>query len=116
MTTITIQKMLNLYDIKLEGHADYNQGNDIVCAGISALTYTLAQKANDMEAEEKGHVARMGLIPGTARITFVPTNKAEEEWKIALSTILEGYNLIAASYPDNLKVCNWVGEIKKQRC
>ena len=26
----------------LDGHADYNPGNDVVCAGISSLAYALA--------------------------------------------------------------------------
>ncbi|MGI5947729.1 MAG: ribosomal-processing cysteine protease Prp [Lachnospiraceae bacterium] len=116
MTTITVKKIKEVYDIKLEGHANYQPGNDIVCAGVSALTFALAQKAVDMEGEGKGVVAEKRLEPGNTRITFLPDKETEEEWKIALSTIVEGYNLIAAIHPANVKVINWVGEIKKERC
>ena len=116
MTTITIKKIKEVYDIKLEGHANYQPGTDIVCAGVSALTFALAQKAVDMEGEGKGAVAEKKLEPGNARITFLPNKEMNEEWNIALGTIVEGYNLIAAIYPENVKVFNWVGEIKKERC
>lgn len=29
------------YELRLEGHAEYNPGNDIVCAGASAIVYAL---------------------------------------------------------------------------
>lgn len=116
MITITTQKIKEVYDIRLEGHANYQPGNDVVCAAVSALTFTLAQKAVDMDAEGKGHIIERQIEPGDTRITFLPGKTAEEEWKIALSTIVEGYNLIRAAYPSNIKVDNRVGEIKKERC
>lgn len=116
MITITIQKIKEVYDIRLKGHANYQPGNDIVCAAVSALTFALAQKAVDMDAEEKGHIIERQIEPGDTRIAFLPGKTAEEEWKIALSTIVEGYNLIQAVHPSNVVVDNRVGEIKKERC
>ena len=49
------------YHLKAQGHADYakDKGDDIVCAGVSALFYTLANYleyigAEDIDANDEG--------------------------------------------------------------
>lgn len=51
MTTAKFKVRGNEFDIKISGHAGFNPGNDIVCAGQSTLVYTLIQC---MRAEHEG--------------------------------------------------------------
>lgn len=41
MIEITIQRGGGRYELRVKGHAGYNPGNDIVCAGCSAVVYSL---------------------------------------------------------------------------
>ena len=53
MTTVRIRIKKLTVEVSVKGHADYNPGNDIVCAGISTLSYTLL---NYLRQAEKEHL------------------------------------------------------------
>ena len=91
------------YEIKIKGHANHGKkGEDIVCAAVSALFYTLGKALVDS--------SDMLLEPpickdesGNAIISCKP--KPEYEGYIARSywTILEGFDFLAKSYEKNVK-------------
>lgn len=62
--TVNVSK--TLFSLNLDGHAGYNPGNDIVCAGVSALIETLISLIEDDEEisifEESGDVSIEGTI------------------------------------------------------
>lgn len=43
MIRVTAEQSDGIYRLVVEGHAGYNPGNDIVCAGVSAIVHTLAE-------------------------------------------------------------------------
>ena len=75
------------------GHAAYHPGNDIVCAGVSALVGALAQYA----ARHYRHV-RCRLEEGNA---FLAAGGGAEE---GFDMAVQGLAAIAASYPDYVRV------------
>lgn len=43
MIRVTAERRGGICRLVVEGHAGYNPGNDIVCAGVSAIVHTLAE-------------------------------------------------------------------------
>lgn len=82
-----------IYDEKsliliLEGHANYApKGQDIVCAGVSALAFTYANYLGRYEKFKKGMILRA-------------KSKKECEEKV-FRMIIGGLQLIAKDYPEN---------------
>lgn len=100
MTNIICEEDQGRYTIIVDGHSDYNPGNDIVCASCSILTYTLLNKLANMQTEvfdakeyEEGFVIS---VKGTS-----------ETWptvKTTIETIMLGYELLQEQYPANVSV------------
>ena len=83
------------HDLQLMGHACYNPGNDIVCASVSAITYTLMGYLNNSEADYTAH-----FDSGDCAITCERTRDTDTAIKMAVI----GYAQIAMSYPDNVTI------------
>lgn len=88
--------------IRITGHAQFNPGNDPVCAGVSALGYALVGTLNSMEGltfiknEVSDHIdVRIQPIQDTGR--RVAAN-------IVFETILIGLKMIQKGYPENIKI------------
>lgn len=87
------------YHLSATGHAEYEPGNDIVCASVSALFYTLANYleyigAEDLEGsdEEKDfHIDCKALFHDKAVHT-------------SFRMMVFGLQLLAEQYPDNVSV------------
>lgn len=77
--------------LTFSGHAGYSQGQDIVCAAVSILFFTLAKAA-----VQKG--GRAFFRSGEGKI-FVP-----EELERELSFVRSGISLLAEKYSDNVEV------------
>lgn len=83
--------------INIEGHAGFAElGQDIVCAGVSALALTLVrvlkEDYNILTQETVGHI----------NITF--SNKLDEKGKYFIKGIMFGLREIAKEYPDFVKL------------
>lgn len=84
--------------IKVLGHANYNSyGKDIVCAGISALAQTLIQSMEEL-TEDK---IEYSMKPGRIVIKFWSLS---DKGRCLLDSFFIGVNLIAETYPANVKV------------
>lgn len=87
------------YHLKAEGHADYKlKGDDIVCASVSTLFYTLANYLEQIGADD---------LVGTDEEDFLIECKAmfqDEAVHTAFRMTVFGLSLIQEQYPDNVSV------------
>lgn len=103
MITITYDRLE--LKVNIEGHANHDEmGKDIVCAGVSSLTYTLAMYAEKLNDNGKLYfepTIRLGA--GDTEIGVVVRGDYEHEARSVFDALCEGYNLIAKTYPDNVR-------------
>lgn len=75
--------------VEVSGHADYApKGQDIICASVSILLYTLAAALGD-------DVEDLKLDTGDSRVTWKCTKRTNQ----VASVINEGFRLLSQSYP-----------------
>ena len=91
-----IEVKYNDRKLVVEGHANYGeQGKDIVCAGVSAITQGGATALQD-----HGSNYRVGDAYLEINLAKEPSNHD----RIVLDTIISQIGLIARTYPKNVKV------------
>lgn len=90
-------------EFHLKGHADYNPGNDIVCASISALSYALLGALDNTKGLNKRNVH---IEPGRLDIEINPflLSKEQEIVDQIFKTILIGLLQIEKQYPEHIKI------------
>lgn len=101
---ITIKTNMKKYEVKISGHADFDEkGKDIVCAGISALFYTLYEVLyqNQVMLEPKSLKAIMNEGAGT--ISCKPKKEYEGNAQLMYMTVLTGFKMMADNYPEYVK-------------
>lgn len=96
----------NTYSLDITGHAEHGKkGEDIVCAAISTLFYTLGESlfvSRDMMAED----IVFSDEDGNGHISCKPKVKYEANVSLIYWTILNGFELVSKNYKNfiNLKV------------
>jgi uncharacterized protein YsxB (DUF464 family) len=102
MVRVEIKTAKDGFTATLKGHAEFNPGNDIVCAAISTLSGTLAAAC----ANVKGSHIYYNDLPGdqTIRVWGVTVWRQREEVKTILKTVLIGLKQIENEYPKNISV------------
>jgi len=99
MTTLRYLKDEHIHLLMLDGHANYGEaGADIVCAGISAISYTLMGYLENLKSE--GLWATYRADAGSVAIECLRHPKADAAFDMAII----GYAQIANKYPDNLSI------------
>ena len=95
---ITINCKINDEECKMKvnGHAGYNPGNDIVCAGVSAIVTMLAGYL--INRLDRTQLVKMELDNGNADIQV--TGDAVEIFEMATIGLMQ----IEKAYPKNVKV------------
>ena len=79
----------NLLSLLVFGHAGYSDpGKDIVCAGVSALTFTFINFMDELDPEGYERTVR----PGEVKIQFEKDGTVEK-------FILTGYRMMCDHYP-----------------
>jgi uncharacterized protein YsxB (DUF464 family) len=100
MTKVQIKRCPWKVEIRLKGHAQYNPGNDIVCAALSNTCYMLL---NYLLEEEPRVIESYQDDPGDFRIDINPVVESE-----SLNPILRmfeiGIKQIADNYPKNVSL------------
>ena len=89
----------NFHRVTVEGHANSGEpGHDLVCAGVSALAYTLA--ANVAHLADNGHVRieSMELSPGKAEISCKPRSGARATVGMVFQAVCVGFEILAKDY------------------
>ena len=100
---INITFYANSRKLVVEGHANHGEkGEDIVCAAISTLFYTLGEC---LVQSEKMLKSSPTFKDKEGKGVICCTPKKEYEGNIARTylTILTGMELVANNYPDNVK-------------
>ena len=101
---INIKFKPDTFTVDITGHAEHGiKGEDIVCAAISTLFYTLAEtlyEAKDMLSED----IVFSDEDGNGHLSCKP--KAEFEANISLIywTILKGFELVSKNYEKNVEM------------
>lgn len=88
---------IHVYNCRLEvkGHAGAGPcGEDLVCAGVSTLVYTLAESLQGMD----GFFCH--LEPGDAVLSCRPSGRAMAAFRFAKT----GLRLLAESFPENISI------------
>ncbi len=86
--------------VTVKGHAGAApKGNDIVCAAVSALTYTLA--ANALDLKDCGFTRRVmtRLDHGDSEIHVTPKRPWRGTTDLVFSSVCVGFRLLAENYP-----------------
>ena len=103
MITITY----NRHDLRVtvKGHSGFAEiGQDIVCSGVSSLTYTLAKFVSKLYEDGKLYFEPIfNIDEGNADIGITVRNTFEYEARLVFDAICEGYKLIAKAHPDNVE-------------
>lgn len=93
------------YEVKAKGHAGAGKyGQDIVCAAVSCLMQTLANKVE--EAARAGLVA-LGAVAhgeGWMRVEVTPTNESCDMVEAWVELVQDGLDALAESYPENVEL------------
>lgn len=84
--------------IQISGHANYaEEGKDIVCAGVTALTQTLVKSIEDL-TEDK---IEYDISPGRADIKY---RNLSGKAKTLVDSFFIGIFMIANEFPDYIRI------------
>ena len=84
--------------ITVSGHAGYAPaGQDIVCAGVSALTQTLIRSIEDRTTDK----IKYKISPGGGEILY---GNLTEKSRTLVDSFFIGILQIADEYPDNVRI------------
>lgn len=87
------------YALNITGHAGYSQaGNDIVCAGVSAIAFSLIAYVEEHRGEAE--YARTEYQSGSFLASVIGNEKMGAAFEMAAS----GIALIADKYPENAAI------------
>ena len=97
MIEIMTERVSNNYKVKISGHAMYSKGEDIVCAAVSALFYSLVAAA---ENDKKISMLKTSAKKGSGEVSFKGGSESRGAYKMAV----EGFTALARQYPDNINI------------
>ena len=104
MTEIRYQQTGEKVRISIVGHAAFNPGNDIVCAGVSAITFQLLGVLDQMDDQKLIYDQHVDVEDGFVIVQFSLVPEEFETWDIVWNVIRTGWQNIADEYPDNVIV------------
>lgn len=91
MTEITLRKDRGI-ELIVEGHAEFSDGDDIVCAAVSAITYALVYTFQSICSD-------IDISDGFVSIKCSDFNDFIEG---AISVAQYGYEALCENYPENV--------------
>lgn len=99
MTEITYRP--DEFGLSLTGHAGYSKaGQDIVCAGISALMYAVPASLRNREIR---YYLDLNEPDGYVSIKAYPEAEQRYPCTVVFDTVAEGLKLLSDNYPDNVR-------------
>ena len=101
-----IRAILNGTTLEIQGHAgSAPYGQDLVCAGVSALVYALAQRLTELDHQGAfEEMPRITLSSGSAQISVLATRKYQREVAEDFHLIHSGLMLLQNHYPQCIAV------------
>ena len=102
MTNITVEKNGDRHILHIEGHAGYGtHGNDIVCAAVSILGYTLLNELLIME--ERKQVKNVSYEEDNGKL-LIEFSGGDNAVNTAYETILTGFEALQQNYSENISL------------
>ena len=90
--------------VTIEGHANSGEfGHDLVCAGVSALAYTLAANVGNLEGCDMVYRPTVVLENGKAEITANPKPRHKSTVAMIFQSVCVGFEVLAANYPEYVR-------------
>lgn len=87
--------------VTVKGHAYSDEpGKDLVCAGVSALAFTLAENVGYMQQSGYVRDVTVKMDPGDCEIACRPKGKYKDTVRLILEAVCVGFALLAASTPE----------------
>lgn len=84
--------------VSITGHAGYAPpGQDIVCAGVTALTRTLIKSMENLTGDKIEYT----ISPGKVDIKY---GNLSESSKILIDSFFIGISMLAGEFPDNVRI------------
>ena len=92
------------YLVTVSGHAgSAEEGKDLVCAAVSALTETLECNLVLMEARGTVRFDRREGGKGKAELRVTPKARYRHIVRLVFDAICVGYDFLASEYPDYIR-------------
>ena len=93
----------DLNRVSVVGHAmSAEKGQDLVCASVSILVYTLASFVQNMKNAGQVYNPTAELKDGDALISCSPPNKFKRSVTLVFDSLCAGFEILARDYPDNV--------------
>ena len=93
----------DLNRVSVVGHAmSAEEGQDLVCASVSILVYTLASFVQNMKNAGQVYNPTAELKDGDALISCSPPNKFKRSVTLVFDSLCAGFEILARDYPDNV--------------
>ena len=87
--------------LTIRGHAHSGEpGQDLVCAGVSTLAYTLAANVGNLQERGQARNVTVLLDPGDAEIACEPKTKYTAITARIFAAVCVGFEILAANHPD----------------
>lgn len=91
-------------ELSVKGHANHGEkGEDIVCSAVSILFYTLAESLTESK-EMLVQNPHINMEDGNGTISCVPKGIYEANVSLMYWTVLNGFNLLASEYKNNVSL------------
>lgn len=89
--------------VTVKGHAGTApKGEDLVCAGVSAIAYTLAANAENLVQTGKAKKPVIRMDEGDAEISVQAVAGAKMTVEVIFRAICSGFELMAKRYPESV--------------
>ena len=99
MITIVYHRTYNR--VTVSGHAGSGEkGRDLICAGVSALVYTLASNVDSLVTQGNAREPVIELREGWAEISCKPKTNMKAVATLLFDSVCSGFELMAARYPE----------------
>lgn len=106
MTSVELIYLNDGCVLECRGHANFApHGQDIVCAGVSALCIAFLQRMQTLEAEGVAHLVKQHVVDGelSMEIVFSEERVSRMIAQSAVETAAAGFRALAEMYPNNVE-------------
>lgn len=105
MTRVDADDINGVTVISVAGHAGYsNDGDDIVCAALSAITQSLLQTLKCYESIKKCKILSEQIKENVGCCLFSFISYSENETDALVNMAIIGYKMLQNTYPENVLV------------
>lgn len=110
MTEVKITNAPGYCHVQIKGHAGYGfnhhlpEGNDIVCAAISMLGQTVAQRILQMSEDGRLGIKELTMKEALIDIKVVPKVAYRNELDVTIKTIVTGFELLEKAHPSYINL------------